>query len=301
MPETAPAAPAANASGISGSSRSAPAARADERLDSASDRSETFRPARLSARSRTRSITGIGTGYPLRAVNAYSRGRAAHTPPRPRTGARPGRRRPVGSTEAELHRRRLPPARARGRPAATVSRVVCAPACTISIPSQASRNSSAARRRSSSVSSTPSPVVPQQNTPSTPPSRRYRVRGANAASSSRSPSSVSGVTAAASRSLVIGVRAYPGMPGLLVIGGGIVGSATAFFAARRGFECTVLEARVGAGIVHHGGGRRRLSAAARACRRASAGTPVGAAVPAVRSGDGQQRHRPVCNPGDICG
>lgn len=33
------------------------------------------------------------------------------------------------------------------------------------------------------------------------------------------------------------------MPALLVIGGGIVGSATAFFAARRGFECTVLEAR----------------------------------------------------------
>ena len=43
--------------------------------------------------------------------------------------------------------------------------------------------------------------------------------------------------------VVIGVRAYPGMPALLVIGGGIVGSATAFFAARRGFECTVLEAR----------------------------------------------------------
>ena len=33
------------------------------------------------------------------------------------------------------------------------------------------------------------------------------------------------------------------MPALLVIGGGIVGSATAFFASRRGFECTVLEAR----------------------------------------------------------
>lgn len=33
------------------------------------------------------------------------------------------------------------------------------------------------------------------------------------------------------------------MPALLVIGGGIVGSATAFFAARLGFECTVLEAR----------------------------------------------------------
>ena len=33
------------------------------------------------------------------------------------------------------------------------------------------------------------------------------------------------------------------MPALLVIGGGVVGSATAFFAARRGFQCTVLEAR----------------------------------------------------------
>jgi glycine/D-amino acid oxidase-like deaminating enzyme len=33
------------------------------------------------------------------------------------------------------------------------------------------------------------------------------------------------------------------MPGLVVIGGGIVGAATAFFAGRRGFDCTVLEAR----------------------------------------------------------
>ena len=52
---------------------------------------------------------------------------------------------------------------------ATVSAVVWAPQCTITVPVQASRKRTTARRRSSVVSCTPSPVVPQQNTPSAPP------------------------------------------------------------------------------------------------------------------------------------
>ena len=83
---------------------------------------------------------------------------------------------------------------------ATVSDVVCAPQCTAtSNPSgAAATKSSAARLRSSSRSRIPSPVVPSARIPSRPPAARYSTYGANASSSSASPPSRSGVTAAAS-------------------------------------------------------------------------------------------------------
>ena len=117
---------------------------------------------------------------------------------------------------------------------------------------QASRNRTSARRRSSVVSCTPSPVVPQQNTPSAPPAWRNSTSGPIASSSSAAPPSLSGVTEALSSRADIGVRAYslvrrlsdpPASAGLVVVGSGIVGAATAFFAARAGLDVVVLERR----------------------------------------------------------
>src|SRR5919198_1639424 len=79
---------------------------------------------------------------------------------------------------------------------ATVSAVVCAPACTIT-GSGPSRNNSAARRRSAAESRIPSPVVPSARTPSRPAAARKGRYGRNASSSSAAPSSRRGVTAAA--------------------------------------------------------------------------------------------------------
>ncbi len=79
---------------------------------------------------------------------------------------------------------------------ATVSAVVCAPQCTINVARDAARNTTVTRFRSSTDSKIPSPVVPQQKTPSAPPSARKREYGQIAASSSCEPPLVSGVAAA---------------------------------------------------------------------------------------------------------
>src|SRR5919202_1788725 len=81
-----------------------------------------------------------------------------------------------------------------------VSAVDCAPQCTATSrrSAAASRKSSAARRRRSGGSRKPSPVVPSASIPSRPPAARKSTYGSNAASSSASPRSASGVTAAAS-------------------------------------------------------------------------------------------------------
>ncbi len=123
---------------------------------------------------------------------------------------------------------------------ATVSTVVWAPQCTISSPSQADgrRPRLAAARPASPP---PSPVVPQQKMPSTPPSRRCRTRGAIASSSSVAPPSRNGVIDAASSGGAIDVRvavACTSSPTtataeLVVIGSGIVGAATALCRPRR--------------------------------------------------------------------
>src|SRR5688572_26088214 len=67
------------------------------------------------------------------------------------------------------------------------------------MPDSASRYPSATRRRSSRPRSTPSPVVPQANTPSAPWDSRKAAYGAMAALSTATPPSVSGVTAATIR------------------------------------------------------------------------------------------------------
>ena len=83
----------------------------------------------------------------------------------------------------------------------------------------------------------------------------------------------------------------PATADLVIVGGGIVGAATAFHASRAGLQPLVLERAARTVDPHDRRGRRRLPAAAREPRGARADRRIRRAVPALRGRHGPARAR----------